>query len=343
MSDNLQEIAPAPADTRKDMLREQLEALDPAPALDTQELAAPNQADRARDDTGRFVKADLPSSAESAPEATSEAASTLDPAWKSPPKSWKKDVHPLWETADPKLKEYAWQREDEMARGVEPLKAKAQFADSINSVIEPYLPTIRSLGIDAPTAIKGLMQADYTLRNSSPTEKRTYFLGLAQRYGVNLDEPSQDGGAPADPVIGSLQNEIHSIKTTVQSWQQEQEAAAQRNTLDQINAFKGKVEFFEAARPEMIRLLAEKKATSLEDAYEKVTNSPESPLYELIQRSKQAVSQSTQREAADKAAKAARAAAVSVKGSTPGSQAPTKAQSRREMLAEQISNMDSRL
>ena len=69
------------------------------------------------------------------------------PVWERPPASWKKDYHEVWQTADPKLKEYAWQREEEMKRGVEPLLSKAQFADQIQQAIEPYQNNLRTLGI----------------------------------------------------------------------------------------------------------------------------------------------------------------------------------------------------
>jgi hypothetical protein len=71
-----------------------------------------------RDDRGRF-----------APKAEEPPQEAEPPVWRRPPASWRKDFHEVWQKADPKMQEYAWQREEQMRAGVEPLLAKAQFAD----------------------------------------------------------------------------------------------------------------------------------------------------------------------------------------------------------------------
>ena len=111
-----------------------------------------------------------------------------EPIWAKPPSSWKREYHEPWQSVDPKVREYVWQREEEVRSGIEPMKTKAQFADQVNKAMEPYMPTIQGLGIDAPTAIQALMQADYTLRNSPPAEKRAYLAQLASQYGINLGD-----------------------------------------------------------------------------------------------------------------------------------------------------------
>ena len=70
------------------------------------------------------------------------------------------------------LQEYAWQREEQMKAGVQPLLEKAKFADQIQEVVQPYMQTIQGLGIDAPQAVKALMEADHALRYSDPHQKR---------------------------------------------------------------------------------------------------------------------------------------------------------------------------
>ena len=57
---------------------------------------------------------------EATPAETVQSEPAPEPAvWERPPASWKKDYHEVWQTADPRLKEYAWQREEEMKKGVE--------------------------------------------------------------------------------------------------------------------------------------------------------------------------------------------------------------------------------
>lgn len=263
------------------------------------------------------------------------------PVWERPPASWKKDYHEVWQTADPKLKEYAWQREEEMKRGVEPLLSKAQFADQIQQAIEPYQNNLRTLGIEPPQAIKALMDADNVLRHGTPQQKAQMFASLSQQYGVNLQEIGNLQQQPVDPTVSMLQNELYSVKNEVMTWKQQQEAAQNQALLSEIDSFAQKAEFFEDARPTMIQLLNSGMAQNLEDAYNKALRLDES-LSSKLQQSQQAQAEAAKREAANKAAKAARAAAVSVRSSTPGVNTATKAQDRRSLLAEQIESLSGR-
>ena len=275
-----------------------------------------------------------------APAAPAEPAPE-PPVWERPPASWKKDYHEVWQTADPKLKEYAWQREEEMKKGVEPLLSKAQFADQIQQAIEPYQNNLRTLGIEPPQAIKALMDADNVLRHGTPQQKAQMFATLSQQYGVNLGEIGTLQQQPVDPTVSMLQNELYSVKNEVMTWKQQQEAAQNQALLGEINTFAEKAEFFEDARPTMIQLLNSGMAQNLEDAYNKALRLDET-LSGKLQQSLQAKAEAAKRESANKAAKAARAAAVSVKSSTPGAATSTKAQDRRSLLMEQFDNLNER-
>ena len=333
MSD-LNEIVPVEnADARRDLLSAQfdeVEAAAPEP-----ERAQPAQAEKPRDEVGKFAKATAA--------APTEEKTEEDPVWRRPPASWKKDYHETWNLADDKLKQYAWQRESEMKAGVEPLISKAQFADQMQEVLNPYMNTIQGLGIDAPKAVKALMEADHALRYSTPQEKRQYFARLAQSYGVNLNEMGNDLPQQAvDPTIYALQNELNNVRGEVMGWKQQQEQQQNQALLGEINNFSQKAEHFEEARPAMIQLLQSGMATDLDDAYDKAIRlNPE--LFDAVQSGRQAEADATKRAAANTAAKRARAAAVSVKGSTPGTVTNTKAQDRRSLLAEQFDNISDRL
>ena len=230
-----------------------------------------------------------------------------------------------------------------MKAGVAPLISKAQFADQMQEVLNPYMNTIQGLGIDAPKAVKALMEADHALRYSTPQEKRQYFARLAQSYGVNLNEMGNDLPQQAvDPTIYALQNELNNVRGEVMGWKQQQEQQQTQALLGEITNFSQKAEHFEEARPAMIQLLQSGMATDLDDAYEKAIRlNPE--LFDAVQSGRQAEADATKRAAANTAAKRARAAAVSVKGSTPGTVTNTKAQDRRSLLAEQFDNISDRL
>jgi len=338
MSD-LNEIVPVEnQDSRRDMLSQQFDDVvesAPEPAR-----AEPAKYEKQRDESGKYAKQSGPS----VPQLKAEPTEPVEePLWKRPPASWKKDYHEDWKAAPARIQEYAWQRENEMKAGVEPLISKAQFADQMQEVLNPYMNTIQGLGIDAPKAVKALMEADHALRYSNPQEKRQYFARLAQSYGVNLnDMGDQPQLAPTDPTIFALQNELNNVRGEVQGWKQAQEQQQNQALLGEINSFSQTAEHFEEARPVMIQLLQSGVASDLDDAYQKALRLDPN-LFESVQASKQAELDTAKRAAANKAAKSARAAAVSVRGSTPGTVTNTKANDRRALLAEQFDNMSDRL
>ena len=260
------------------------------------------------------------------------------PVWERPPASWKKDYHEAWTTADPKLKEYAWKREEEMRAGVQPLLSKAQYADQMQQAIEPYMNNIRGLGIEAPQAVKALMEADNVLRHGSPQQKQAYFAQLAQQYGINMGDVQVQ---PTDPNFYAIQNELAQVRGEVLNWKQQQENAQNQALLQEIDQFQAKAEYFEEARPTMIQLLNSGVAQDLDDAYQKAIRL-DNDLFTKHQQASQGAADAAKREASNRAAKAARAAAVSVKSSTPGAATSTKAQDRRSLLMEQFDNLNER-
>ena len=327
MSD-LNAIAPV-EDTRREKLLEQFDQVESAPAGETAREDVP------RDEQGKFAAKE--------PEQTmmQQAEQPVEePVWKRPPASWKKDYHDAWQTADDRLKEYAWQREEQMKAGVQPLMEKARLADQFQEVLNPYMDTIRGLNIEPTQAVKALMEADHALRFSDPQQKQQLFMRLAQQYGVTLGGELQQ--QPFDPNISALQQELNRVRGEVMSWKEQQEQVQNQSLLGEINSFAMKAEHFEEARPTMISLLQSGVAATLEEAYEKAIRLDDN-LYQQVQQSRQAQAETQQKVVANQAAKKARAAAVSVRSAAPGATTATKAQDRRSMLAEQFDSVADRL
>jgi hypothetical protein len=312
--------------------------------VDTQDQAAPTEdtVDRKELLMQQFEEAEAPQEAQPV-EAEEPEEAAEEPVWAKPPSSWKREYHEPWQAVDPKLREYIWQRDEETRNGVEPLRAKAQFAEQMQQAIQPYENTIRGLGIQPAQAVQALMQADHVLRTSPPEQKRAYLAQLAQQYGITLDgsEYYPPAGGPVDPMIYNLQNELNSVRGEIVGYKQQQEEAQNQTLLSEINSFADKAEYFEDARPTMITLLQSGVATTLEDAYEKAIRLNDD-LFQKSQQSRQAEAETERKSAANRAAKAAKAAAVSVRSSTPGATTSTKAQDRRALLLEQFSSMSER-
>jgi len=293
-----------------------------------------------RDGNGRFA---TPKAAERADEPQVEEE---PPVWRRPPASWKKDYHEVWQKADPKMQEYAWQREEQMRAGVEPLLSKAQFADAMQEAISPYMQTIQGLGLSPDKAVAALMDADHKLRNSDPQTKLVYFQQLAQSYGINLGAmQGQQGQMPqqtVDPAVYALQNELNKVRGEVMGWKQQQEMMENQTLLNEINQFSLKADHFEDVRPAMIQLLQSGMAQTLDEAYEKAIRLDPN-LFDQVTKAQQAEAAAKQAKEQNRAAKAARAAAVSVRSATPGVNTAPKAANRRAILEEAFSETESRL
>jgi len=313
--------------------------------VDTQDQVEPTEdtVDRKELLMQQFDEVETPTQEAKPVEAEEPEEAAEEPVWAKPPSSWKREYHEPWQTVDPKLREYIWQRDEQTRNGVEPLRAKAEFAEQMQQAIQPYENTIRGLGIQPAQAVQALMQADHVLRTSAPEQKRAYLAQLAQQYGITLDgsEYYPPAGGPVDPMIYNLQNELNSVRGEIVGYKQQQEEAQNQTLLSEINSFADKAEYFEDARPTMITLLQSGVATTLEDAYEKAIRLDDD-LFQKSQQSRQAEAETERKSAANRAAKAAKAAAVSVRSSTPGATTLTKAQDRRALLLEQFNSMSER-
>jgi hypothetical protein len=296
-----------------------------------------------RDAAGRFTKP------QREPEPQQQAEEAEPPVWRRPPASWKKDFHEVWQKADPKMQEYAWQREEQMRAGVEPLLSKAQFADAMQEAISPYMTTIQGLGLSPDKAVGALMEADHRLRTSDPQTKLQYFMQLAQSYGINLNaaqaQPGQMPQMPqqsVDPLVWQLQNELNQVRGEVMGWKQQQEMVENQSLLNEINQFSLKAEHFEDVRPTMIQLLQSGVAQTLDDAYEKAVGLDPN-LFEQVTKAQQAEAAAKQAKEQNRAVKTARAAAVSVRSATPGVNTAPKSSDRRALLEEAFAEVEQRL
>jgi hypothetical protein len=145
-----------------------------------------------------------------------------------------------------------------------------------------------------------------------------------------------------DPTIFALKNELASVRGEVTTWKQQQEAAEQAVLSNEIEGFAQKAEFFEEARPEMIKLLQSGVAETLEDAYDRAVYGNRE-LREKVLSAQQAEQNAKMAAEKNRAAKAARAAAVSVRSATPGANTAPKAQSRRALIEEAFEETTARL
>jgi hypothetical protein len=285
-----------------------------APETTTEAVqAAPEAPERARDEQGKFAAREEP-----------QVPEELKPERRAP-SSWKPDAQAAFLKADrgeqltPEeiriLTAEAEKRENDYHKGIEGFKTHAQKARQFEQAIAPYQQTLQQLGVDAPTAISKLLQADHTLRYSDPVQKAQYFQNLAREYGIDLGQvqniPQQD------PQTQYLMQQLNELRQTQQMWQnsiQEQERSKANHELESF-ATSDKAHF-EAVRNDMADLLETGKAQSLEQAYEMAIWMRPDVRQTLIEQ--QRIEAQKKYEEQQRATRA-KTASVSVKGSSPSS------------------------
>ena len=253
---------------------------------------------------------------EAATEATKTEASTtsttteeIEPA----PKTWPKEMHEHWGKTPKEVRDYWNTREKQMLDGLDQYKGDASFGRQMRDVITPYQALIEAQGVDGPKAVQALMNAHYRLTVSPPSQKMAYFAHLAQQYGVDLgnitQQQSQDQ-QQVDPRYQQLQDQLHQIQQHLTGQQQTVQKQEHERVAKEVNAFAADAAhpYFDDVADDMVPFL--KSGASLQDAYDKavwanpVTRAKEQA---RIQQDQQAEAKRKAQEAADAAKKAAAA------------------------------------
>lgn len=279
----------------------------------SQEAPESTKTTRARDESGKFTKAQ-PEATTDVLEASDEndaekATEVAEIATKPRPSSWKKDYEEDWGKLDPRIQEYIQQREADYAKGVSTYKNQWDTAAPIVEAMSQFAPVLQQNNIDPAQWISALGNAHVTLVYGTPEQKVQMFQQLANEYGVDLGLANQSG---YDPQFSSLAQELNQIKNQWSQFQQQQETLEQTQLRNEIDSFKADKPYFEDVRETMAGLLQSGMANDLQDAYDKAIRLNDD-VFQKVQATQAQKSEAAQRE---KVA-AAKAKVLSPKSTTP--------------------------
>jgi len=327
--------------TLRDQLASALETVEPIE--NTSQPAAPVAVEdsRARDEAGRFAKAEQ-ARVEAAKTAKADpAVQTQDP---SRPSTWKKEHWERFDKLDPETKSYILQRENEYKAGISTYRGEVEQAKTLKGAIEPFMPSLQAHGIDPAQWIRNLGNAHQTLALGSPQAKLQVFMQLARDYGVPL-QGVQGQQPQMDPNLQYLAQNLQGLQQWKQQFetrQQQEEQQQINNTIQDFVSDAEKHPHFEAVRETMAGLLQSGNAQNLQEAYEQaVWINPETRAAAIAAQQQQSQSQSVEQKRA--AAAQARAKAVSPRSVTPGLQTQTANGKKglRDQIAEQFGALES--
>lgn len=298
----------------------------------TDSEAAPprtNSAGRLIDAQGRFLKADgtvVATEAEADLAAPAETAEQKAPVvtgqFAEPPKSWKKEAQAEWQKLPESLRAEVFRREEDFHKGIAHYKQFSDIGTTLHKVIEPYSQMIIQAGHNAPALIGDLLSMQKVMTTGSKQERAAMAMQILQNTGVSLEELQQVPQQPAvDPNIAALIQKVQSLEGQLTSQSQQREQAELQDVNAEVEKFRtdGKHEHFSAVALDMSALLAQGRASDLQDAYDKAVWANPETREKQLQKHKQELA----RKQADEATAARKAAGANVarRGTPP---VPTK-------------------
>lgn len=281
-----------------------------------------------RDERGRFAGQETPVEAEEP-----------KPARKYP-SSWKPDIEPIFRKleADPELSKVLDEidrRESDYHKGAEVYKTRAQFADSMEKAISPYMATIQTMGVQPDQAVQALLAADHRLRYGAPHEKAAAMQRIAADYGIDLAELPQQ--TQVDPMVAATQREMAEMRQKLALLENTYSQQGNAQIYGEIESFAKDHEHFEEVREDMALLLGAGRAENLQDAYTRACKAHPVIGEQLIEHQLKE-REAKRKEEATRAAQQARSAAVQVRGAPTAGASNPPVTDRRAMLEAAISS-----
>lgn len=241
------------------------------------------------------------------------------------PKTWTADAIKEWATIPDRAKQEILKREEDMFRGLEQYRERAELGSKYDSVVEPYRAALAAEQIDPVGLFQSFAANHYLLARGTPEQKLEIASTLITHYGVDLTAlvTKLSNYSQPDPQIVSLQEEIRQLKSGLTSINSSAEEAQRVEFTKQVEAFASDPahSYFSEVAEDIALLLKNRVATSLEDAYDKaVFANPVTRQKEIdrLTAEKVSASEAAAKARADKVAKATGANVTSIAKSRDG-------------------------
>lgn len=201
----------------------------------------------------------------------------------------------------------------EVSADPKPIEAEPQpdpRFKAMDDLIAPRRETWAMHGLSETQAINQLL----TISDYADRDPAAFIQWFAQQRGVDLKSFDPGPEETDDPTLAPVLAEVRELKTRLTQQDQQAEIQSQHQIAAQIEAFRTekvdgqpKYPHFETVRPDMAALIAQGRAASMEEAYDRaVWAHPETRAQKLAEqdKAKEAERLAKAKQAANKAAKA---------------------------------------
>jgi hypothetical protein len=214
-----------------------------------------------------------------APIASPAVAPATPSAWDAPPKAWKQDMHPHWQSLNPDVRKYLYDREDQAFKGITEARKLYDPYDGVNKKFSQWFEQYKIPGEQLPQVYERMIGSHLTLMHAPDEVKKAAIQALVRDYKLedmlrSMFGGQQPSGQPQQPFVDPmklLQEVVTPIREQLGNFQQRFQEREQKEAMDAINSFMAdpKFEFAKELIPDMTQLLQAGAADGLEQAYEK--------------------------------------------------------------------------
>jgi len=200
-------------------------------------------------------------------ETTTETETAPTTPASTAPRTWRPEAAKDWDKLPASVQAEVLKREDDMFKGIESYKADATVGKTMAQVFQPFDALFKQYDVNPAQQVSNLLRAHYTLALGSPAEKMEIFNRMVQDY--NLQSP---GEAPyVDPQVQALQQELRTLKSSVQGVHQQRENEVRNALATELDAFaKDPANAdFDLVAADIAALLQAGQAATLREAYDK--------------------------------------------------------------------------
>ena len=182
----------------------------------------------------------------------------------TPPQSWAKDTHELWDSMTKAQQDQVVLRETQMKEGLDTRKQDADMGIRLRDNLEPFKQILSQHNIDPVDAASKVLASHIRIATAPIEQKKQLLNQLAQSYGITDLEVKP--GEAEDPKITQLMNEINQVKQTLGATQQASLQEAKGRIETEVSSFATEHDHFDDLSDEIAHLI--RADYSLEKAYE---------------------------------------------------------------------------
>jgi hypothetical protein len=257
------------------------------------------------------------------------------------PKWLKKELEGEWTKAPLPLQQAFAKYGDDATKGIDKWRSEAEKASAFMRELQPFEQMVRSEGGTIQTAVKSMLQIASQLRTGSPQDKASLVAQTMRQYGVPFEhiahafgvrltdangQPVQPSFQQQDPQVAALMREMQSIKGSIQSRQQAEQAELDARAAKAAESLARELPHFEELKPQIAKVIQGGLVEGMDSMSEAeiykaahgIALRLNPDLYEQNLAQERERAAQAERDKANQVAQASRAAAVQVRGA-PGS------------------------